>query len=206
MTINKYFKVISFMSLVMMGGILTTPVNAQNYSQGEQKISIVVDKKVSDVVNPAYFDNISSAKKIFREKDTIDFKIVVQNSGNQKVEKIKLIDYLPNYLSVVNAYGTVINNTVETTISSLDVGQTKTYNIRASIANTPIEKYINQKWQVTNKVCVSTSNFSDCDKATYFVGGKVMPTTGNEMFIFQTLAIMGTGIVAVGAKRLIRGY
>lgn len=206
MTINNTIK-----SMLVLGGILaflnlTTPIKAQYYSQNDQKLSIVVDKKISDITNPEYFDNIASTKKIFREKDVIDFKIVVQNSGNKKLENIKLVDYLPNYLQVVNAYNTVLNNTVETSIASLEVGETKTYNIRASIANTPVEKIINQKWQMTNKVCVSNDVVSDCDNASYFVGGKVMPITGNEGLLIQTIALFGTGILAVGLKKTIRGY
>lgn len=203
---NKLNSFIVLSTLVMAGLIFAKPGYAQYYSQNEEKLSIVVDKTISDIIDANYYDNISASKRIFREKDKIDFKIVVQNSGNSTLTGIKVIDYLPNYLQVINGFGTTKDNQVETTIDSLGVGETKTYNIRAVISGTPVEKIINQKWQMTNRVCVSNDRASDCDNASYFVGGKVLPVTGNEGLIMQTIALMGTGIVAIGLKKLIRGF
>lgn len=182
------------------------PAMAQYYSQGESKYSIVVDKTISDIKDQNYYDNIASNKKIFREKDQIDFRIVVENTGNTSLQNIKLTDTLPKYLQVINSFGSQKDNRVETTIDNLEVGQTKTYNIRATIANTPAESYADQKWQLTNRVCVSNDKANDCDNASYFVGGKVIPVTGNETLILQTLIMGLTGISALGLKRLIRGY
>jgi len=203
---NKLNTVLVLSALVTAGLISAMPAKAQYYSQGEEKLSIVVDKTISDIVDANYYDNISASKRIFREKDKIDFKIVVQNSGNSTLTGIKVIDYLPNYLQVINGFGATNNNQVETIIDSLGVGETKTYNIRAVISGTPVEKIINQKWQMTNRVCVSNDRANDCDNASYFVGGKVLPVTGNETMILQTLMVMGTGLAAVGLKKLIRGY
>lgn len=203
----KNLVLISAGSVAFLG--LLSPVKpalAQYYSQGENKFSIVVDKTISDVKDPSYFDNIGSDRKIFREKDQIDFKIVVENTGNTKLENIKLTDNLPKYLQVINSFGNLKDNLVETKIESLDVGQTKTFNIRASISNTPIESYINQKWQMTNRACVSNEQANDCDNASYFVGGKVIPVTGNETILVQTLIMGLTGVTALGLKKLIRGF
>jgi len=190
---------------VFVGLLMPKPVMAQ-YNQANNNLSIVIDKKVSDVTNPVYFDNISASTKVFREGDKIDFKIIIENTSNTRLDNLKLTDYLPKYLQVINGFATVNNNEMTIIIDTLDVGQTKTYNILATINDTPIENGINQKWQITNKACVASVQVSDCDKSSYFVGGKVMPVTGSEDIIWQSMIALMTIGTAIGAKKYIRGY
>lgn len=191
--------------LAMASLIAPAEAKAQYYSQSNGSYSVVVDKKISDVKSKEYYDNISSSKKLFVEGDEIDFQITVTNTGNKLLENLVLVDNLPNNLNLKYFPGTVDNSKISYTIGNLDIGQTVTYNIRANIANVA-SSTAETKWSRTNRVCVSNNNASDCDNATYYIAGKLLPNTGSESILVYTglmVIIAGGSMVA---RKLIRGY
>ncbi len=209
----KFFnlkKSIYIFSFYVLCGLLLVPrySMAQYYSQSENKPKIVIDKKVRPITDKNFYDNISAEQLIFKDGDTVEFKILVENSGNQTLTNVSLVDILPNYLNLLFFPGIYnkTSNTINNQIGTLEPGQTKEYFIRAKIANLPTSSVSNKKLQQINKTKVQNDLVSDYDEAKYFVELKSIPTTGSSNIVFETVLVLGMVSVSIFLRKVSRGY
>lgn len=204
---QKYLntKLISVLaSFLAIGLIMPKEALGQYYSQGETKRSISIDKKIRPINSNKSFDNIDKDEKTFIEGDSLDFSILVENTGNQELLNLNVNDYLPAYQNVIFNPGIYDKNTakVNWVIDRLGIGESKVFTIRTKIG------LINSSnsQMITNKACISGDNLSDCDSASFFVTGKSVPSTGSGGILIQSLlGVFGVGI-ALAVRKFIRGY
>lgn len=180
---------------------------AQYYSQNDQKRVITIDKKIRLPKDNVVLDNVSDTNYVFVEGDTIEFEIVVTNTGNEDLTDIKLSDVMPQYLSMVFNPGSLDknSNTVNWNLDKLSPGESKTYVIRAKISGVESVNRI-QTIKLTNKAYAVAGDVSDKDFATYFVAKKIVPTTGDDSLPVKTFALVSVGISAWYVRKLARGY
>jgi uncharacterized repeat protein (TIGR01451 family) len=81
-------------------------VVAQYYSQGSAKKSISVDKRIRDMSDTSFYDNIDGTVKTFYAGDNLEFVIEVENNGSDNISNIKVKDILPKNLSLLLFPGT----------------------------------------------------------------------------------------------------
>jgi len=204
---QKYFnlKLISVLAgFLAFGLIMPKLALGQYYSQGETKRSLSIDKKIRPINSNKSFDNIDKDEKSFVEGDSLDFSILVENTGNQELSNLKVNDYLPAYQNIIFNPGNYDKDNVNINwvIDRLGVGESKVFTIRTRIGE--IKSIYAQ--MITNKVCVNGDNLSDCDSASFFVTGKSVPSTGSGGILIQSLlGVFGAGIALV-VRRFTRGY
>jgi len=204
---QKYFnlKLISVLAgFLAFGLIMPKLALGQYYSQGETKRSLSIDKKIRPINSNKSFDNIDKDEKSFVEGDSLDFSILVENTGNQELSNLKVNDYLPAYQNIIFNPGNYDKDNVNINwvIDRLGVGESKVFTIRTKIGSI-ITAY---SQMITNKVCVNGDNLSDCDSASFFVTGKSVPSTGSGGILIQSLlGVFGAGIALV-VRRFTRGY
>lgn len=195
------------LALVMIAGRFYGPKNvmAQYYGTNNDTPVVVVDKKIRLSSKNILQDNIGKDEFVFVEGDQIEFTIDVENRGKETLYDLKLNDILPLYLKLQYYFGDYANNTLKTNISILKSGESRHFYVIAIVKDVPVTNYMSEIKQI-NKACVENSVVSDCDSASYFVGSKTMPVTGNESLIFNSImAVLGmTG--AMGLRKYIRGY
>lgn len=177
---------------------------SQYYSQGEGSKSISIDKRIRPISSDRYFDNIDKAVKVFYEKDIVEFSILVENTGNRDLTNLTLNDFLPSFQNILFNPGVYNKKTsqIDWTIGNLAVGESKVFNIRTRIGE------VNGLYtrMLTNKVCVNGDSVSDCDRASFFVGGKSVPKTGAEGILLQSLLGVSAAGIALGLRKFARGY
>lgn len=209
---KKINKIIIFsfalVTALVTSNVLTKPVMAQYYGQNQGNPKILIDKQIRPITDNIFYDNIASEQKIFTEGDTIEFKIIVENTGNETLNSVKFTDMLPKYIDLL-FYPGVYNkttNSIVTEIGTLEAGQKKEYFIRAKVVDLPTSVIVNKYFQQVNKVNVVSDKSSDYDEAKYFVAAKNVPTTGANDLVQKTLIIFGTISIAISLRRLSRGY
>jgi len=202
--IKKLTSILTALAILTLSLIKPFGIEAQ-YSTTESKKEISVDKTIRSISDTQYFDNIGSNKKIFYENDVIEFKIKVENTGNQDLVNIKATDKLPKNLTLIFLPGTYNSNTglIEWTIDRLSPGESKEYLVRAKITDTTeITSIISR----TNNVKACADNTCDEDNASYFIGKPTVPATGASDLIVKTVAIVTLVASGLALRKYARGF
>ncbi len=205
MRVTKAGLVLAAFGVLMISLLNASRVDAQYYVPKEDKRAISVDKKIRPIDSENYYDNISSDVAIFFDGDTLEFKVSVENIGNETLSNIKVEDQLPANLALVFYPGELnkVNNVITWTIDKLEVGEVKNFLIRARISEANKLVNLNKRTNVAN---VSADGLSDKDDASYFIGVKSVPKTGDPTIILKTvMVVMGT-VAGLGLRKVSRGY
>lgn len=205
---HKFFKfclTLSTIAILSLSFLVPKKAYSQYYSANENIKQISIDKKLREVNQNEYVDNITASKKTFFEKDIIEFQVKVENIGNETLNNIQVRDNLPNYLGLIFHPGTFDdgNNQINWTIKSLNPGEVKKYLIRAKIQNSVD---INHLTKETNKVEVSVDDLGDSDTASFFIGKIIVPDTGASDTIVKTVLIALVATSGFYFRKLARGY
>ena len=206
--IVKNLITLSLFGLIFGGYSYNNSVFAQYYGGNGNNPKVTIDKKVRPITDSTFYDNVDPGKYVFVEGDQIEFKLVVQNTGNSTLTNVKVTDFLPKYLNLIFYPGTldVNSNEVITQVGNLDPGVSKEYIIRATISDVPASSVSYKKLQMTNKASVNTDQTGDSDNASYFISLKSMPNTGSNDLLVESFVVTVTGISAFGLRKLARGY
>lgn len=202
--IKKLTSILTALAILTLSLVKPFGIEAQ-YSTTESKKEISVDKTIRSISDTQYFDNIGSNKKIFYENDVIEFKIKVENTGNQDLVNIKATDKLPKNLTLIFLPGTYNSNTglIEWTIDRLSPGESKEYLVRAKITDTTeISSVVSR----TNNVKACADNTCDEDNASYFIGKPTVPATGASDLIIKTVAIVTLVASGLALRKYARGF
>lgn len=147
---------------------------------------LLVNKKVWDPDGKSFVDNLTASGHHFVAGDTVTFIIDIKNTGNTTLTNINFSDALPSFL--VWRSGDSLNST----ISSLNPGESKTLTIVAKVVSDP-------PGGVTcnvNSAFASVSGASDQDSAQLCVESRVkgvttIPSTGPEQGVLVLLPSLG---------------
>lgn len=204
------FKNISILALVLfLLSVFSRPVGAlaQYYSPGESKQVIVVDKKLRSTTSNDFFDNLSTSQKVFVDSNGIEFRVVIQNNGEQDLNNISVVDTLPKYLNLIFFPGTYnkSSNTISWTVDKLTTGQSREYFIRALISGVD-NSTISFNTKLVNRVTACVTKICDNDYSSYFVNRRVTPTTGNDSIFIKTVGILTLISSGFVLRKIARGY
>jgi len=191
---------------VLFSSIFSIKANATSYYSSDDEKTISIDKKIRTIKNTEYKDNISASEKIFYENDLVEFKIVVENTGDGVLKNIKVVDYLPPFLKLVFYPGSFdkTNNKVEWTIDELNAGHSQEFLIRAKISDSKNVRTLTKETNVA-KVCVD--EICDKDDAVYYIGnGVAIPDTGNTDLILKTIVVLTLVGSGIAFRKYARGY
>ena len=173
---------------------------AQYYSQGSNNYSIVIDKKVKSGSMSTFLDNIPASTFVFQDGGTIEFSVLVQNSGNQDLTSITVKDILPANLSLQYYPGTLYNNTLTWNIDRLSPGEQRVFSIRALIkVNDSVGKQVNY-------VEASANGVSDNDSTVYYIEKAKVPVTGSNDLVIKTVVVLMFVSGGLLLRKVARGY
>jgi uncharacterized repeat protein (TIGR01451 family) len=76
----------------------------------------------------------------FALSQTVNFQIVVVNTGTQNLSSVTLVDTFPQFISFVSGPGSfnTSNNTLTFVANNLNIGQSQTFNVSGKIASSGI--------------------------------------------------------------------
>lgn len=201
-------KKIIIAALVMFFLALVNPklTRAESYySNSDNRKTITIDKKLRSVSDSEYVDNISSSTKTFFEGDLVEFKIRVENTGDGVLKNIKVTDFLPPFLKLVLFSGTYdqTNNKIEWTIDELKAGDAKEFLVRAKIDQAT---KVTELTKETNVAEARVDEIGEKDNATYYIGGILVPETGDASLLIKTGIIFTLGAGGFLIRKYVRGY
>lgn len=178
------------------------------YGNGEVSRQIVVDKQVKPEAWGDWKDNLSSEIYTFVAEEKVNYKLVVKNTGEEDLSQIKVIDYLPDYISFESATEghSRDGSQVQWAIDKLSPGEEKTFELMAKIAdsNTLSGK---SNFCPTNRVrAEAESGENDEDTAqicleTRILGAEKAPETGAEL-VWGIVAALGLTVGGLAIKKL----
>lgn len=193
-----------FILAFLLATALVSPkgVFADAYSQGEVNYQISIDKKIRPINDSNFYDNIGRDQKVFTSGDLMDFNILVENTGKDILYDLVVKDYYPVVNQIILAPGEIdkINRQITWKIEKLAVGETRNFTLRAKVAT------ISGTRSQTNVATVSNNNVYDKDTATFYIGGGISPATGSNDLFVKSALIMTISLVALGLRKLVRGY
>lgn len=110
-----------------------------SYSFSLQKFVQVPGQSWGDFVN-----NLSVNDPKFSLSQTVNYQIVVTNTGSNDISSVTIVDTFPQFVSFVSGPGSfnTNNNTLTFVVNNLDVGQSQTFNLSGKIANAGVPQGI----------------------------------------------------------------
>ena len=191
-----------FILALMAVFVFPKGVLADSYSQGKVEYQVSIDKKIRPINETKYYDNIGTDQKMFVAGDIMDFNILVRNTGKDILYNLVVTDSYPIVNQIILAPGKIDtkNRTVTWEISSLGVGETRNYMLRAKVATDSATS------SQTNVATVRNNDVSDRDTATFYITKKTTPNTGSSDLLIQTVGVVTMALGALGIRRFARGY
>lgn len=202
---NIVFVLILAALAVLFSSLFSVTAKATSYSSDEEK-TISIDKKLRSTNDSEYQDNISASERIFYEDDLVEFKIIVENTGDMVLKNIKVTDSLPPFLKLIFYPGNFdeTNNKVEWTIDELQAGESKDYLIRGKIDQS---ENVKTQTKETNVAQVCVDEICDKDDAVYYIGNGVsIPNTGDTSLLIKTGIILSLASGGFLFRKYARGY
>ena len=194
------------MALAILALSLKFPngVSAQ-YNNTTVKKTISVDKKVRALPDTKFFDNIDKSQKVFHSGDLIEFSIRIENTGDQDLTQIQAEDVMPKYLELIFNPGTYNknSNTISWKIDTLKPAESKTYLIRAKIAQIASDS---AETKLTNLVEVQANGVNNKDTSSYFIDKGSIPKTGDNTLVIKTAAVLAAIAGAFALRKFARGF
>ena len=186
---------IAFMVALSIG--LSIPAEASYmYGDEEPTSQLIVDKQLTTTDINGWQDNLPTSQLVLKDNDLITFRITVKNSGDKDLNKVKVTDTLPQYLTIVFNPGKYDqeNNLITWEIDQLKAGKEKTFKIRAHI-DTENKAVVDGTLCLINKVDVKAESGEHDEDTTSFciVAPEKLPEAGNGV----SEILMGTGFAAM---------
>jgi len=126
-----------------------------------------------------FVDNLGINDPRFSPSQTINYELIVANTGSATISTLNIVDTFPQFINFVSGAGNFNSNTktLTFTINNLGAGQSQTFNLQAQTANSstiPVGVTC-----VVNQASVSDSNgdtASDSSQACIQNGASPTPT------------------------------
>lgn len=206
---NAKQKILSLTILTaLFWGSITQKAGANYmYGNGEPSLQITVDKEVKPESWSGWHDNLSLDEYAFYADDKVDFKAIVKNTGEDDLNNIKVVDYLPDYVNFVSGPegASQDGREIKWTIDHLNPGEEKEFTLRVQVVNRD-ELDGRSGFCVTNRVkATAESGQWDEDTADFCLEEKVLGAQLPEAGANLALG-MAAALTAIGAGLLTRKF
>lgn len=166
-------------------------------------VILSIDKKVK-WENGDWMDSIEKGAHghVFAAGEKVFYQIVIQNTGDEGVDNMKIEDILPEYIQIND------NTTVVTMVGRLDPGQSKTYEFEAKVKDAPSGERKQEN--------VAKLKSGDEEKArdlayVWIAGGSQsvlgeqaptkLPEAGAETLVMSIAGSLGMSLIGIGLRK-----
>ena len=181
-------------------------------------VTFTINKMVGVPNKSDFVENLNVNDANYSADSTIPFKIVVTNTGKNKINHVRVTDTLPSYLTYVSGGGTWDQNarTITFDLNGLEAGKSQQYVITTKVVGEnqlPKDKaslcVINQvqafedngaKAQDSSQVCISKTVIPQKNAPVYpSVPVKTIPNTGPELL--PLLGLIPAGLTGLFLRK-----
>lgn len=168
---------------------------------------LLINKKIFNPQTQQFVDNLSRDQFLFVQSQTVDFQIMVTNTGNTDLFNFDITDQLPAELSFVSGGSLDKGGQPHFSIDKLSPGQSQTFSLKA-------KTNVNQNTAgivcPVNLATVKTGSLMDQDTSTFCIQTAVstgkgavpaveqLPKTGLPLVAWSLVGLLPAGL---GLKR-----
>lgn len=198
-------------SLFALSSLLfSTFVLADQYGQYNGTTTppkIMIDKLVRHPKTGEYVDNLGLSDDKYMAENTVYFKIIVENTGGEKINQLKVVDFLPPFLKYVTggSYDPT-NRQITFYFDNLLAGERRSTILQTKVVSLKEMPLAKSVLCPVNKV-VATANdiLTDEDTAQLCIERKVMvasvPKTGDPTGLLFALSSIPTLIFGLKMRK-----
>lgn len=153
---SKYIKAVFFLtallftSLAVTGKVLGNGGCVPVYGGGVQcpRVGqVLIDKTVRNPSTGVFVDNLGPSDPKYRPQWIVTFRVTVKNSGDQTLDKVKVVDKLPQYVDFMSGPGTYDSKgrTLTWDVNNLAGGALQVFEIKGRVVHVavlPAEKSV----------------------------------------------------------------
>jgi len=206
---QQFVHLVIYHLIIVLAAFIFSVRSANSYMYGEEQPTrqLIVDKRVRTSTVGDWQDNLPASQVVLKEGEMIEFEITVKNSGDQELNQIQLVDYLPSYLNFI--FGPNQPNDqkeVNWVIDQLAPGEEQRFRIRAQISGS--DSVVNEgTFCLLNRVrAEAETGEADEDTASFcIVGAKKLPQAGSQNLAVGTLIASLIGAVGITLRKFGRG-
>lgn len=191
---KQFFFLISlFIGLALLLGVNLSLARADQYEEKEPSLQIWLDKKVENPESNQYVDNLSVSDYKFAPGEEVWFNVKIKNTGEKTFEKVKVKDYLPDYVQH-------LEGDLEREYQDLKPDEEREFKIKVKVAAADKLPSDQGVYCVINKAEVEANNQKDGDTSQICIekkvlGAVVQPEAGSHLFVFS-LSILLISLIA----------
>lgn len=164
---------------------------------------ILIDKTVRNPSTGIYVDNLGVSDPKYRPQWTINFRILVKNSGDKTLEKVTVTDIIPQYVDFMSGPGNFDAKTRTLTfeVANLGGGASQLFEFKGRIVHTAVLPADKNVVCTVNTVDAKADAQTDHDEAQFCIQKELVvpevPSAGPEHWIlsfagFSALLTIGT--------------
>ncbi len=158
---------------------------------------VLINKSVKNPSTGVYVDNLGPADPKYRPLWTVTFRIVVNNSGDESLDKVTVTDRLPSYLDFMSGPGVydAKSRTLTFDVYNLAGGTSQTFEIKARVSNVtlPADKSIVCPVNVVDAV---TGAQTDHDESQFCIEKQMVvpavPKAGPENWLLSIAGLIAS--------------
>ncbi|MDO8638747.1 MAG: hypothetical protein Q7R43_04165 [Candidatus Daviesbacteria bacterium] len=130
---KNYFSIL--LATLMLYSLFNVSSVSAQYTppQGTPNSTFLIDKKIFNPQTLQYVDNLSRDQYLFIPNQTVDFQLVVTNTGNQDLNNLDVTDQLPAELSYVSGGSINKGGQIHFYIDKLVPNQSQTFFLKAKV-------------------------------------------------------------------------
>lgn len=209
-SITFLYKASFLVTILTLFSTLTATTTFAQYTppQPSPSQTFFVDKKIFNPQTQQFVDNLNRDQYLFIPNQTVDFQLVVTNTGNQDLNNIDITDQLPAELSYVSGGSINKGGQIHFTIDKLSPGQ--------SSQPLLLKAKVNVNAAATGIICpvnlaqAQTGNLMDQDTSTLCIQQNInkqvppveqLPKTGLPLVAWSLVGFLPAGL---GLRRFAR--
>ncbi|MBI4991259.1 DUF11 domain-containing protein [Candidatus Gottesmanbacteria bacterium] len=213
---SKYTKAVFFLtallftSLTVTGKVLGNGGCVPVYGGGVQcpRVGqVLIDKTVRNPSTGIFVDNLGPSDPKYRPQWIITFRVTVKNSGDQTLDKVTVVDKLPQYIDFMSGPGTYDSKgrTLTWDVNSLAGGASQVFEIKGKVVHPavlPAEKSVVCPVNVAD---AKSNSQTDHDESQFCIQKELVvpqvPTAGPEHWLLSIAGLSTAGIIGLYLRK-----
>ncbi len=188
-----FFLISLFIGLALLLGVNLSLVKADQYEEKEVSLEIWLDKKVKNPESKQYVENLNVNDYKFAPGEEVWFNVKVKNTGEKTFEKVKVKDYLPDYLQH-------LEGDLEREYQDIKPDEEREFKIKIKVVTADKLPSNQGIYCVINRAEAEANNQKDGDTSQICIEKKVLgaviqPEAGSHLLIFS-LSILLISLIA----------
>ncbi len=168
---------------------------------------VLLDKTVRNPSTGIFVDNLGLSDPKYRPQWTATFRVTVKNSGDQTLNKVTVVDKLPQFVDFMSGPGSYDskNRTLTWEVNNLAGGASQVFEIKARVVHVAVLPSDKSVVCPVNVVDAKSNGQTDRDESQFCIQKELVvpqvPTAGPEHWLLSLAGLSTIGVIGIFLKR-----